>query len=65
MFAKRTYIVVELTVPEVGVRVWVAAYPVVPDGVLEISKPFGAEITRLSVRLLPDTVKLVKELAVP
>lgn len=47
--------VVEATVPEVGVRVTVG--PKDPPEVCEISKPVGAVTTKLAVRNVPDTLK--------
>jgi hypothetical protein len=52
--AKTTYIVVAGTVPLDGAKVKEVVYG--PPSVVEIKKSCGAVITRLSVRLLPETV---------
>ena len=53
---KRTYIVVLLTEPELGVSDTLVVKPL-PE-VVDASKPVGGVITRFAVRFEPETVKL-------
>lgn len=59
----RTYIVVVLTFPLTGVKEMTPLNPL-PE-VMEISKPVGAVMTRLAVRLVPDTVNVCSDEGVP